>query len=71
MANYTVAISFTAEEETAMRALATKAEKTVQQVLDEQVEERVMGQCQQWMSDEVKAELEKITPAKALTKLAK
>ena len=69
MSDYTVTISFTADEETAMRDIATKAGKTVQQILDEQANERIMGQCQQWMADEVKTKLEEITPAEALIKL--
>lgn len=71
MAVYNVQITFTDDEESAMQAIAEKSEKTVQQILDEQADQNILGQCRQWISDEVKAELEKLSPAEALTKLKK
>ena len=69
MSDYTITISFTADEEAEMQNIATKAEKTVKQILDEQADERIMGQCVQWIKDEAKAEFNKLDAADALKKL--
>ena len=69
MSVYTVVVDLDPGQDKAMKDIAANANKTVQGILDEQVAEKVVGQINQWIDDRVKAELKKLTPAEALTKL--
>lgn len=69
MAKYSIEVQLTAAEDAAMQEVATKAGKSLQQTLKELVDDRVMSQVHQWISDEVKAELAKLPAADALGKL--
>ena len=64
---YQHTIELSNNQDEAMQTLALKAGKTVNQILAEQVEEKVMGQVRQWIKDELKTEIDKSDPATILT----
>ena len=69
MAEYKVTIELDVGQDKALKERAREADTTVEAILDGQITEKVMGQINQWITDEVSAELKKLTPAEALAKL--
>jgi len=67
--DYTIIIKLTEAQNAQMVAIATEAEKTVQQILEERAEEMIMGQIRQWISDRLKTQLGKMDSADVLVKL--
>ena len=63
---YQLTIELSINQETIMQNIALIAGKTVDQILAEQVNEKVMGQIRQWISDELKTKLDKSNPADIL-----
>jgi len=66
---YKIDIDFDEGQDKHLKDKASKELKEVGDILSEQIEEKVKGQIDQWIRDEVTAELAKITPADALSRL--
>ena len=77
MATYTIAVTLTDSQDAAMQTIAEKAKKTVAQIFQEfwdgydSQTGAVRAQVNQWISDELKAELNKTSAADVLAALKK
>jgi len=79
MADYTITITLTDAQDSAMKNIATKAGKTVAQIFQEfwdgySVDGKVQvgavkSQINQWINDDLKTELAKTTPENVLALL--
>ena len=69
MAKYKIDIDFDEGQDKYLKSKAAKELKEIEDILLEQIEEKIKGQINQWISDEVQTELGKIGPADALARL--
>ncbi len=70
MAKYTIEIDVDEGQDKYLKDKASTELKEVEDILLEQVEEKVKGQINQWIRDKVTVKLEGITPADALARLS-
>ena len=68
--DYIITIVLTEEENTAMKAIAVEAEKTVQGILDTLGEEMIKGQINQWIKERATNRIKEVGYASVITKLA-
>ncbi|KKM77873.1 hypothetical protein LCGC14_1365620 [marine sediment metagenome] len=69
MGKYKLELEFDAGKEKYLKDKANKESKTVEDILLEQIAEKVDGQIDQWIRDAVTAKLETLEPADALARL--
>ncbi len=69
MAKYKVDIEFDEGQDKHLKKRAANELKEVEDILLEQIEEKVKGQIDQWIRDEVTAKLHNLSPADALARL--
>ena len=69
MSVYKIEIELDPGQQKAMDEFAKKSDKTVDDILNDQVTEKVIGQVNQWIQDAVNEEMRGKSPAEILTRL--
>ena len=70
MVTYTIDITLTDDEDSAMKTIAITGNKTVQDILNNLGEVRIKGQIDQWLKDKATNRIKEVGYASVITKLA-